>query len=77
MGNDTLNHEGHTMSRPRITETDILLINEWLTELETNPVLAISSHTGDETAILASQTKQLIKDQQEEIDNWVNAYAQY
>ena len=65
------------MSRPRITETDILLINEWLTELETNPVLAISSRTGDETAILASQTKQLLKEQQEEIDNWVDAYAQY
>ena len=48
--------------KPRITETDINIIEEWLTEMATDPIKAISSHTGDETRIIAKMTKNLLRD---------------
>lgn len=62
------------MDRPRITETDKNIIIEWLSEMSLDPVQAISIHTGDETRLIANMTKQLITKQQEEIDNWIEAY---
>lgn len=63
------------MDRPRITETDKNIIIEWLSEMSLDPVQAISIHTGDETRLIANMTKQLITKQQEEIDNWIEAYG--
>ena len=51
---------------PRITETDIRLTDEWLTEMATDPVKAFSSRTGNETRILAMTIKQLIEEQRKE-----------
>ena len=63
--------------KPRITETDINIIDEWLTEMATDPIKAISSHTGDETMLIARMTKQLLAEKDEEIEKWVEAYSQY
>ena len=65
------------MSKPRITESDIKIIDEWLTEVAKAPDVAFISHTSDETKIIAMMTKQLLKEQQEEIENWIEAYSQY
>ena len=65
------------MNKPRITETDIKIIDEWLMEVAKDPSIAFISHTDDETKIIAMMIKQLLKEQQEEIEKWIEAYSQY
>lgn len=65
------------MDKPRITETDIKIIDEWLTEVAKDPSMAFISHTSDEIRIIAMIIKQLLKEQQEEIEKWIEAYAEY
>lgn len=65
------------MDKPRITETDIKIIDKWLTEVTKDPSMAFISHTNDETRIIAKMIKQLLKEQQAEIEKWIEAYAEY
>ena len=55
------------MDKPRITETDIRIIDEWLTEVAKDTSMAFISHTSDETRIIAMMLKQLLKEQETEI----------
>ena len=61
---------------PRITRTDKKLIDEWLTEMSTDPIKAFSSRTGDETRLMATITKQLIEEQREDLNDWIAVYTQ-
>ena len=63
--------------KQRITETDINIINEWLYEMAKDPAMAFISHTDDETKIIVMMIRQLLDDQQKEIENWIEAYSQY
>ena len=63
--------------KPRITETDIHIIDDWLREMAEDPAKAFISHTDDETKIIVMQIRQLFDEQQKEIDNWIEAYSQY
>ncbi len=65
------------MDKPRMTETDTRIIDEWLTEVAKDPSMAFISHTSDETRIIVMMIKQLLKGQQEEIEKWIEAYAEY
>ena len=63
--------------KQRITKTDIKIINEWLLEMAKDPSMAFISHTNDETKIIVRMIRQLLNEQQKEIDNWIEAYSQY
>ena len=63
--------------KPRITKTDIRIVDDWLTEMAKDPAKAFISHTDDETKIIVMTIRQLLDDQQKEIENWIEAYSQY
>ena len=63
--------------KPRITETDIKIIDEWLDEMAKDPAVAFISHTDDETKIIVMMIRQLLNEQQKEIENWIEAYSWY
>ena len=55
--------------KPRITKTDIQIVDDWLTEMAKDPSTAFISHTDDETKIIVMTIRQLLDDQQKEIEN--------
>ena len=55
--------------KPRITKTDIEIVDDWLTEMAKDPAMAFISHTDDETKIIVMTIRRLLDDQQKEIEN--------